>query len=458
MANRSLVFRLAVNIVLALLSTMALLSVFVVFRATIVSNGINEKSLETRLDQIIHAIYADKSGKLHFILPENLQHTFSPLSHDDIYIVKSKSDNAIWVSHSELKEIAQNWNVDKDDGIFISINDVFPDRGNYYGIEREFKSPLGKFVAVVAQSGDQRAFAKYILSEFIEDIAWASPVFILLMVTTVVATIRSNLRVLSVTSARASMIDPAATNIRLATEDLPREIVPLVTAINGALDRLEARFSFERRFTADAAHELRTPLSILKARIDKLSNRPAREDLDMLKRDVDRMARVVSQLLAVARLEMPQTARQMFVLNDLIKDVVGELAPLAISKHQDLAVTLPRRKVSISADYAELVEAVRNLVENAIAHCPPGTEIEIRLGNGGDIRIVDNGPGIPDSDKERIFERFFRGGWTGSPGTGAGLGLCIARGIADRLGGKLAVEDTPNGGATFVLSLPLEPA
>ncbi len=277
------------------------------------------------------------------------------------------------------------------------------------------------------------------------------------MVSTVAATIRSNLRVLSETSARASMINPNTADIRLETDDLPREIAPLVNAVNGVLDRLEARFSAERRFTANAAHELRTPLSIIKARIDKLADLTANEDLDLLKRDVDRMARVVSQLLAVARLETPQPTRQMIVMNDLIKDVVGALAPLAIAQQQDLAATLPEHKVCINADYAQLVEAVRNLIENAITHCPPGTEIEVLLEDKGAIRIVDNGPGIADGDKERIFERFFRGRWAKSPASGAGLGLCIAREIAQRYGGRLAVEDTPHGGSTFVLTLPLAP-
>lgn len=276
------------------------------------------------------------------------------------------------------------------------------------------------------------------------------------MVGTVIATIRMSLAVLSETSARAASIDPATADIRLPTDGLPREIAPLVNAVNGALDRLEAGFSAERRFTADAAHQLRTPLSVLKARIDKLAAAPAADDLEALKGDVDRMARVVGQLLAVARLEMPQPELRIVVMNDLIKDIVGALAPLAMAKRQELAATLPRHEIRLRADYALLAEAVRNLVENAVVHCPPGTEIEVVLEDEGAIRVVDNGPGIPDDDKERIFERFFRGSRATSPANGAGLGLSIVRGIARRYGGSVAVKDTPGGGTTFALSLPAE--
>lgn len=451
--GRSLAFRLSANILVVLLAALAILSAFVLYRANVVAYNLAEKSLETRLGQIADSIAMDSDGRPDLRLTEPLQRAFSPINHDNIYIVRSPSLGVTWTSHPELQRIAAGWSVDDDDGRFVSIDDVFPDRQTFYGISRSAGTPYGPFIIFVAQAEERGEFAGYVLWEFMEGAAWVAPLFLLILLGTVVVTIHMSLSPLSQASRSAARIDPRKTNVRLATENLPRELAPLVNAVNGALDRLEAGFIAERHFTANAAHELRTPLAILKARIDKLARAPGAADLKALKEDVDRMARVIGQLLAVARLEMPRPERRILVMNDLIKDVVSTLAPLALARQQNLAATLPPGEVRLRADDKQLLEAVKNLIENAIVHCPPGTGIEVTLQDDGTVLVMDNGPGIPAAVKERIFERFFRTRHGANAATGAGLGLPIARDIARQYGGTVRVEDTPGGGATFILTL-----
>lgn len=166
--NRSLVWRLAVNILLVVLLTFGIVFAFVAYRANIVSNSISEESLEIRLDQIMGSINFDESGNLDLVIPEALRSAFSTSSHDNIYIVKSTTSDVIWTSHPELQRMAMDWVIDRDDGTLISIDNVFSDRDVFYGISRKYETQFGNFAGLVAQYEDARDFARYISSEFIE--------------------------------------------------------------------------------------------------------------------------------------------------------------------------------------------------------------------------------------------------------------------------------------------------
>lgn len=134
----------------------------------------------------------------------------------------------------------------------------------------------------------------------------------------------------------ASNIGPARTDIRLPTEQIPREIMPLVTAVNQALDRLEDGFRVQRQFTADAAHQLRTPLAILRTRIETLGDGAARQALHA---DVDGMSRIVAQLLEIAELDtLVLDPGETADLRDVCAEVVGAIAPFAIAQRKDIAL------------------------------------------------------------------------------------------------------------------------
>ncbi|MBF0167926.1 MAG: hypothetical protein HQL45_09880 [Alphaproteobacteria bacterium] len=296
--------------------------------------------------------------------------------------------------------------------------------------------------------GGQEAFGDWLIHELVTDILpLMIPLFIanLLVITW---TIRKAMAPIKVLSRLAAGFDAAHLNVRLSLEGLPGEIRPLVKAVNEGLDRIEDGFKSQKRFTANAAHELRTPLAVLKARCSgegcKIS--------PSLSADVDRMARVVDQMLSIARLEMRQVPLDAPVdLNAICQKVVADLYPLAHDQGRDLAFLADGSWGLALGNDILLGDALRNLVENALRLSPMGETVEVELDKEGVIRVLDRGPGVPDHLKAEIFLPFRRGK---SPlGGGAGLGLSIASEIVDLHGGSLAVSDRPGGGSIFTINL-----
>jgi signal transduction histidine kinase len=315
------------------------------------------------------------------------------------------------------------------------------------------------FVALVVYSREaakkiaDEALKDAIVSDFLRDAAWTFPLVaaVLLMVT--VWTIRTSLRPVRAASENAARITPGEVGVRLPAVGLPSELAPLVGAVNDALDRLEKGFDTQRRFTADAAHELRTPLAILTAGLETL---PLSAEVERLRLDAERMNRLVAQLLRVARLDaQPIDLSQTLDLGLVAGGVVEHLAPWAARNGRSVAFEPAEGPVPVHGNPDALGDAIRNLVENAIAHSPSGEEVTVRVDAGGAVSVIDCGPGVPHDLREKVFERFWRSRERRSSGGGAGLGLSIVEEIARAHAGRVAVTDAPKGGACFTLSLPL---
>jgi signal transduction histidine kinase len=218
-----------------------------------------------------------------------------------------------------------------------------------------------------------------------------------------------------------------------------------VRAVNQALDRLEQGFRTQREFTADAAHELRTPLAILRARVDALENPVVRE---ALRDDIAGMSRIVSQLLDIAELESfvvgPEEKAD---LQSICSEVAAFVAPLAVAQGKSIALAGAREPVWIRGNPETLFRAIRNLAENAINHTPEGTNVEILVAEDGLVRVLDDGPGIPEGERELIFQRFWRRDRRRSGS--AGLGLSIVSRIVEAHAGTITVENRADGGAAF---------
>jgi two-component system OmpR family sensor kinase len=242
----------------------------------------------------------------------------------------------------------------------------------------------------------------------------------------------------------------------------PREVEPIVQALNGLLGRLERALDAQRSFVADAAHELRTPLAALALQaqlVERETTPEARaQALGDLRGGLARATRVVEQLLSLAR-EEPDVVPAVFAPVDasaLLRETVAALSPLAAAKSIDLGVTRADDAAIVSGDADGLRTLLANLVDNAIRYTPEGGRVDASV-EARDAQVViavrDNGPGIAPAERERIFDRFARGDAPSAPGSG--LGLAIVRRIAQRHGGSVGIEDGIGGrGAGLVVMLP----
>ena len=287
-----------------------------------------------------------------------------------------------------------------------------------------------------------------IVADFFPRVGWITVPILLLLLAIDILIFRRALRPVRQASDIAETIGPARTDVRLPTDGMPREILPLVNAVNQALARLERGFRTQREFTADAAHELRTPLAILSARIDTLSDAAVRE---ALRRDIAGMSRMVSQLLEIAELEdFVVDPGETADLQSVAADVAAFIAPLAVAQGKTIALGGAGEPVSIAGNPETVFRAIRNLAENALSHTPAGTAVEIEVTADGVVRVLDAGPGVPVGEREHIFRRFWRRDRR-RPAS-AGLGLSIVQRIVEAHAGTVAVENRAGGGAVFSLS------
>ena len=288
-----------------------------------------------------------------------------------------------------------------------------------------------------------------IVTSFIPRVAWITFPILLVLLLIDILIFRRALEPVREASMTAAAIGPSRTDVRLPEQAMPTEIVPLVHAVNQALERLEAGYRAQREFTADVAHELRTPLAIMRARVDALDPSLAQ---DALRADIVGMARTVGQVLDIAELES-------FVVGDDAKadlhvvcsEAVAFMAPLAVDMSKTIALTGADGPVWVRGHADALFRAVRNLVENAIRHTPAGGSIEVEVMADGTVHVLDDGPGVPEDDHQSIFRRFWRRDRTRADGRG--LGLAIVARVAEAHGGSVGVENRPEGGAMFTLRL-----
>jgi signal transduction histidine kinase len=279
------------------------------------------------------------------------------------------------------------------------------------------------------------------------------PILAVMALGTLVATplvVRGALAGLDRAAAQAQRIDIDQRGARLPVKGLTREVEPLVTAVNGALARLDDGYERQQRFLADAAHELRTPIAILSTRVAALPSGP---DRTRLREDVARLATLAEQLLDLQRLDR-QAPLEPVDLAEVTRQVLGDLAPLAFAAGYQMAFEEDPGPAVVTGDRRALERALTNLVQNAIDHGGRRGIITVRAAPGR-IEVRDQGVGIPESQRDRVFEAFHR---LQPQGRGTGLGLDLVQAIMRRHGGRVEVGDAPGGGARFGLVFPLPTA
>jgi signal transduction histidine kinase len=253
-------------------------------------------------------------------------------------------------------------------------------------------------------------------------------------------TLRYALKPVHRVSDAAAEISPRSLHVRLGTQAVPREIAPFVASFNRVLDRLERGYRIQQEFLATAAHELKTPLALIRAQVE-LS--PASTDRDMLLQDVEHMSRQVQQLLLLAEVSEPQNYRPTTVdMHEVVREAAGYLERMAGAAQVRLDLPAQSAAVRWQADRGALFTLLKNLLENAIQHAPAGTPVSVDV-DATSMTIRDWGPGVPEDQMASIFARFWRGPHRRDKG--AGLGMAICQEIAQAHGWTLTASRAEPG-------------
>ncbi|HEY9157508.1 HAMP domain-containing sensor histidine kinase [Candidatus Binatus sp.] len=269
------------------------------------------------------------------------------------------------------------------------------------------------------------------------------------------------LRPIESVTAELDAIGPANLGSRLTVPPVADEVARLTEVINALLERLERASATERRFASDAAHELRTPLAVLRTGLEvalarERSAEENRAALGAAHREALSLCRIADELLMLSRLNGEvMVDRQRLNLRALLSEIAATVGPLAQAREIKLSVNAPE-DVFVNGNAAHLRRLVVNLLDNSLKFTPAQGSIEVGLrsdSNRAIIRVVDSGEGIHPAELPHIFDRFFRG--AGSPGEGSGLGLSLCREIVRAHGGEIAAANLPTGGCAFVVTLAL---
>jgi len=363
---------------------------------------------------------SDAAGKQPVLANLDEEH----VEHDGTVIVQ------FWSGDGHL--IASSWPIP---GLTLQAVEGFRTlkiNGHYWRVYTASSAPIQ---VQVVQSGDFRR--RVILDsawDSAEPIAFLIPASIALLWLAVFFALRPLTRLV-----QAIARQDEHSLVELPLDRVPRELRPLVTSMNGLLGRLKEAFAAQQRFIQDAAHELRTPLTALKLQVENLRRKPdgpAEQEITRLEGGIERMQRLVEQLLKLARQEAATaySGDGQVDLRELLKDSLRDLIPLAEARKIDVGFAVAEQ-VIVQADAHDLRSALDNLLDNALRYTPAGGRVDISLqrhGSGAIIEFLDTGPGIPQELLGRVFDRFYRVLGTGTQGSG--LGLAIARSAAGRGG------------------------
>lgn len=304
------------------------------------------------------------------------------------------------------------------------------------------KDDLGR-VSVAAQPTDARD--EIALNSALRTLL---PLVLLLpiMAILVIRIVRSELAHIH-TLARHLDEQPADQPEALPDEQVPEEILPFVQSINRLLGRVNELIGQQRRFVADAAHELRSPLTALSVQAQNLeqarSIEAMRERVAQLRAGIERARKLTEQLLDLARTQAGRSGADELNVSQLARELIADFVPMAEERRIDLGME-ESAPLNLCATPEALRLIIRNALENALKYAPAGSQVTLRLYRDGEdavIDVIDEGPGIPESERTRVFDPFYR--MEGTGGEGSGLGLAIAKGAAESLQGKVSLLDGP---------------
>lgn len=348
------------------------------------------------------------------------------------------------------------------------LHTIHAARGSFRAAARLLSAGGHRFTLVILQSLLPQV---EMMGDIRNTFLWAIPIALLLASMGGYFLARKSLAPVAAMASQARGMGAANLHNRLAVVNKRDELGQLALSFNQLLERLETSFEQQRQFMADASHELRTPVAILRGETEVTLSQPQRspgeyrETLAILRDESQRLAHIIEDLFTLARADAgqyPLTIRDSF-LDELASEALVRARSLALAKNITLTSAI-EPDLPIRADEGLLGRMLLNLLDNAIKYSPSGSTVNLACSRQGDhylISVSDNGSGIPPDLQPRIFQRFFRAdkarsrseGHTG----GAGLGLSIARWIAEAHHGRLELARSDASGSTFTATLPAIP-
>lgn len=288
-----------------------------------------------------------------------------------------------------------------------------------------------------------------ILEEFVGDIAWIWIPFVAVILVTNIVVARLALRPLIHAAKEAEQIGPASISSRITEGNLPPDVQAIVRAVNNALDRLQGGYLALERFSGNLVHELRTPMSIIKAQLSA----PNASDVTELRKDVESMERIITQLVDRVRLGgLHFEADDLIDLSDVARSVGGFLAPVIIGKGRSIEIVAPEDPVWINGSNDFIFRALRNLIENAVEHSPVHGTVTVTIAQDRSVTVEDMGPGFPETKLDPATRRSQQ--LVSDRADGLGLGLSIVDETMDAHGGRLFLKNPPTGGASARMEFP----
>jgi two-component system sensor histidine kinase QseC len=417
-----------------------LFSLVVVWAATLVLGYfVTERTLNRELDaQLKQIAQSLVEGAASDITSDLMSETTIERTHDES-IVQREGKNFEFQIWRDDKMIRFSGNAPKET---LSQSDGYSQ--NQIGEKkwRVFSTPQGNSKVMVGQDLDIR---KDLIHGMILSSLWPMIVAVPFIVLILWLSVNFALRPLSLLASAIGKRSPKELS-KIALRDIPQEVAPVIESLNSLFVLVEQALEREREFADNAAHELRTPLAGIKAQTEagllSKSENEKNESLQSINSGVDRASKMVTQLLALARLE-PENLRSSFSavnLNSLVKRVISKLTPQALLNNIDMGLEA-NDSFLIRGDVDSLEVLISNLLDNAIRYSPPSGKIDIflKLQDSTTVMIVeDQGQGISEEDRERVFNRFVRLG--GSQGEGSGIGLAVVKRIADLHHAQIVLE------------------
>ena len=431
---------------IAILAASVVLPLVLYWRVNATARALHERALHEQAELILGYLHHAPDGTWSLDLPNNIRQLYSPdydryafaiLTHSSQVLFSSLANNAP-VFHSDPR-------LDRPSYFERAVGTA-----RYFGATIPVTvNSIPLSVQISQDQAHRDVLIDDIVEEFLPHVGWVTIPILLVLLGIDLIIFRRTLRPLEDASALAQRIGPSSTGLRLPEQAMPGDVLPLVRAVNQALDRLERGFMTQREFVADASHELRTPLAILRAQVEALDDKVAAR---ILGSDIDGMTQVVNQMIDFAESDaLTINSTKSTDLRSVCAEVAAFMAPIAVASAKEIEVTGATDAVRVFGNGSALFQAIRNLVENAITHAPPGSVVEICVGADGSVAVADSGPGIPPEQRDLIFQRFWRGDRRRAGS--AGLGLSIVARIVGAHGGEIEVRDRAGGGSVFVMRL-----